>query len=287
MKKLILILILIKATSSHGREGISADELRPQVTLQVQTFVTDPSGKQIKYISPSQSNYSLQIKRGDISSIYSDDPKDFTPVRLDFSLIIGADKRMTLAITQYSSIKFDSRTGKTIKDGKVRSESFILSDFESISWVSESTSAGRVITRFVPQISDEEASRKLTYTPMSLVNVIISDNAGKVWAEGFSASGEVIMFQSHQGILYLSFTEFNGANEIGWIKGGLIQLNLSEKLTVRIRSEKSVLGERVSAKVYGVYIPPDKSSSKNASSVRAMSASGAMERINSNKNNFD
>lgn len=118
---------------------------------------------------------------------------------------------------------------------------------------------------------------------MSLVNVVITDNAGKVWAEGSSADGEVILFQTYQGALYLSFTEFKGSKEIGKAKGEVVELNLSEKLTVRVRSERPTLGEGVSAKVYGAYLASDKSPSRIASTVAAMPASEAAKRISSNK----
>ncbi|MBK7844841.1 MAG: hypothetical protein IPJ71_14340 [Bdellovibrionales bacterium] len=283
MKNLIFIFLILIGAVARAKDVISADELRPQVILQVQTFTTDQSGRQIEYISSSQSRYSLQVKRGDISSVYMDNPKDFSAVRLDFTFKINADKSMSLAITQYASVEFDTSTGKVTKEGKGRSETFTLSDFGSVSWVSESTSAGRVVTRFTPLISDESAAMKLTYTPMSLVNVIITDNAGRVWTEGSSADGEVITFQTHQGTLYVSFTEFKGAKEIGKAKGGVVELNLTEKLNVRIRSEKSVLGEGISAKVFGAYVPSDKSPSRTASSVGAMPASEAIKRISSGK----
>jgi len=279
MKMTIFILVTLLSGNANANDSIGADDLRSQIILHVQTFITNADGKRIEYINSSQGRYSLQAKKGDISSVWMENPKGFSPVRLDFNFRLTADKSMTLDITQYRSVRLDVSSGKVSKEGKVRSESFTLSDFGGVSWVSETKSGLRVVTRFTPLISDESAAIKLTYTPMSLVNVMIADNAGRVWAEGSSADGEVIQFQTYQGTLYLSFTEFSGSREFGRAKGGIVELNLSDKLTVRIRSEKPILGEGVSAKVFGSYVPSEKSPSRVTSSVGTMSAATAAKQM--------
>lgn len=284
MKSLVVSLLCLAGAFAHAKEPISSDELRKKIILQAQTFITDKSGKQIERLGDSKATYSLQAKVGEISGTYIENPEGFKPVRLALNLKVNADKTITLVVTQYGSIETDEATGSITKEGKVRTEAFTLTDFGSVSWENEATDKGRVVTRFVPLVSDESDATKLSYTPMSLAKVIITDNAGRVWAEGSSADGEVVTFHTYLGTVYLSFTEFPGSKEIGISKGNLVELNLSDKLNVRIRSEQPVLGPNVSAKVFGAYLPSDKSASRTASSVGAMSGVNAAKKIAGKKN---
>jgi len=186
---------------------------------------------------------------------------------------------VSLAITQYKAVQFDTLTGNMTKKDKGRSEVYSLADFNSISWESESSSKGRVVTRFTPMFADDSDPLKLTYSPLSLSNLLISDNSGEVWQEGSSAAGEVVKFENWKGTLFVSFVEFKGSTELGTAKEGLIEMKLSDKLTVRIRSEKPILGAGITAKVYGWYSPKRKTVSRIADSIGATSSARAAEEI--------
>src|ERR1035437_9649208 len=150
MKYLFSLLIVI-SSGAWAADMLTAQELRSQVVLHVQSFITSADGKQIQEIGSSQSKYSLQAKRGDISGMWIENPKGFSPVRLEFTFRVNEDRSMTLNVTQYASIRLDVKTGAIVqKEGKGKSEIFELKDFSSVTWVSETMPTGRVVIRFTP-----------------------------------------------------------------------------------------------------------------------------------------
>lgn len=279
MKSILSVAVLL-AFSNFARASDShlADKLRSDVALQIQTYPVSADGKRLLIEPFDHALFDKDSKLGDLSHTWMARPKDLPRVNLDFLLKIADDTSMTLTVTEYAKAEYDPASGQTKKEGRGRTEKFDILNFQPVIWITKVDAEKSLVTRFTPYVVDHSDSLKLSYTPMALTDVIVSDNGGKVWLEGVSALGEVVKLVSLKGTLYMSFTEFKGSIELGKAGGQLMELTLSDSEKVRIRSAKAILGEGFKAKVFGVYLPKLKAPG-SASYVGAFKATQAEKEL--------
>lgn len=277
---LIFFFSFFLSLSAFSFQGITAKKLRSNVELEVQTFLMSADGSRILSITAEKGRYRNQTKTGEIKSVWTTNfDETLPPVNLDFTMKINEDNSISLSVTEYAKISYPAKDGAPKKEGRGRSDTFQVSNFQSISWVTKVDDEKSLVTRFAPTPSDESEAMKLTYIPMILSNVIISDNQGKVWQEGSGGSGEVVGFASAQGTLYVSFSEFKGSEELGTASESAIELKLSDKLTVRIRSSQTIIASGINAKVYGKYLPEKRTKAGVSGGVTAGPAAFAEKQI--------
>lgn len=233
------------------------EQVKSRLQLKVESFVTNADGTQILDSGATKSIYYNKdtVKTG----TYKGQFKDLQPANLVFKFTIDDNKVLKLDITEYGNMDYDSKSRETKYSDERRRQSFVIKDFGSISWVTKGSADKNIVVRFLPQFSEDEP-KKLTYTPLAFSDAVMTDNAGRVWSEGLGAAGEVSGFITQYGTLYLSFIEFKGSKQMGTAKEEAIILQLNEKLTVRLRSSKPVIGPGYVAKVYGLYFPERKGS---------------------------
>ncbi|MGZ6441666.1 MAG: hypothetical protein ACXWRU_16525 [Pseudobdellovibrionaceae bacterium] len=255
MKKIILILCIITVRSWANEKTMDLEQLKSRLQLKVESFVTNTEGTQILDVGASKSVYYNKdaIKTG----TYKGQFKDLQPANLAFKFTIEDNKELKLDITEYGRMEYDLKSRETKYSDERRRQSFIIKDFGSVAWVTKGSADKNIVVRFLPQFSEDDP-KKLTYTPLAFSDAVMTDNAGRVWIEGSGAAGEVSGFITPYGTLYLSFIEFQGSKELGTAKDEAITLQLNDKMTVRLRSSKPVIGPGYVAKVYGIYFPERK-----------------------------
>lgn len=256
MKRILFLTLTILSFAVNAEEkDPSLDDLKNRLQLRVESFVVSDDGSAI---FSRGSTVSMMSGGAASEGIYIAQAKELNDAYLTFKYIIGQDRKVILNVTEYGR-RDNSSKGRLPKfSDEVRRESFALKDFSPVTWVTKSMGDGRkMIVRFTPQISDEEA-RKLTYVPMAFSDAIITDNGGRMWGEGLGVTGEVAGVTSPYGTFYISYSEFPGSKTIGTARGSIIELSLTEKMNVKIRSNGPVLGAGYVAKVYGVFLPNKK-----------------------------
>lgn len=256
MKKISFILGLLLPLMGQAQEkSMNLDELRSRVQMKVESFLTSSDGMQILDTGSNVSVYSgLDVVK---SGFYKAQFKDLKEPSLSFKFSLGEDKTLKLEVIEYERMQYDSQSREPKFSGEVRRQTFAIKDFSSVSWVTKASADKNIVIRFLPQISDDQP-RKLTYLPLAFSDAVITDNSGRLWGEGYGVTGEAGGFISAFGTFFISYSEFAGSKEIGVAKDDIITLKLTEKMTVKIRSSKSVVGPGYVAKLFGIFLPDKK-----------------------------
>lgn len=252
MKNFFLLTLVCLFSLTIKAEEKSIEKLRSRVQIKIQSFATNADGSKVLDIGSSTSIYSGQESL--FSGIYKSQIKDLKDVILSFKIFISDDMTLKLDVAEYEHLDYDPKSHEPKFSGEVRKQSFAIKDFASVSWVSKALDDKNVVVRFLPQFSDDDP-QKLKYTPLAFFDAVIVDNAGRIWSKGSGVTGEVSGIISPYGTVYLSYTEFPGSKEFGTAKDNDIDLKLTTKMNLKIRSSKPVLGFGYSAKVFGVYFP--------------------------------
>lgn len=173
------------------------------------------------------------------------------------------DGSVKVKIEEYAQVvdgKNDKGERETQFKELLKSEERVLENFEPLSWVSVRPNklGKKIVVRFTPQLGDEEPIQKLGELPISGVDLVLTDNEGRMWMNNNTLSGKYVGLTTYYGSLFLSFYPFKGAKELGFAEGNKIELNLGEKKVATLLSQTAFLPQDVRAIVYGIHRPLQK-----------------------------
>jgi len=262
MYKLIFLSLLLVSicqaqseNTSIGRtdrrfEAISAADLRERFVLNEEIFVTDKDGRLLDQ-SHEQRTWKFG-KKGDLVANWSFQSPDIKELALGQTWSIADDGKITAHIQQFSSLKRGQKEGQVILGQLLREEKIEVKDFAPINWLAYADDKQRVTVRLTPHLAEKKELLQIDGLPITLENLLIYDNQGKVWAQGGSVDGRFITLKTHMGWLALSYSKFSGASELGTAANDEIILHPNSSLTIYVRSQNPVLIGKTPAKVYGL-----------------------------------
>lgn len=261
MKLLVLILLLSSTTfakntnnsvtnNDEQQEHLNVEELKKRLVVKSGIYVFSPNGEKLLYEDNQSSEWRIG-KGGDIGSTSSHTTKDLGIFTIKHNWTVGSDGRLNISMKQLES-NMEGRKAGPPKLGKViREKNFILKDFKPIDWVLIQNDKLKAIYRLTPSLTKKERFHDIDL-PIGMTNAIVTDNKGYVWTHGLNYTGKYVSITTHKGTIYMSYTKFKGAKEIGSAQGHEITVNISKKHKVKILSTSSILPRTVSSKVYGI-----------------------------------
>jgi hypothetical protein len=236
--------------------AISVDELKQRFELKTDVYTLDPTGKRVLSGPNSSGLYRTNTETG--------------RVRGDASSISGENKiflRYDATILDDGTIKFsieEFKNGGESYSGSLGKKEFILENFEPLVWKPKQKNPDNMVVRFMPMLRENTKALSMDGFPLSGTNVIITDSAGYLWADEMGFSAKFSGFKTHRGSLVISYSPFKGSKELGIAEGKKILLTLGKDLKVKIVSETDFLPNGITAKVYGLYDPNEKSKRANS-----------------------
>lgn len=220
--------------------------------------------------------YRRQTKDGLVKGTWSSSFKEFPTPYLEFSLQVLENKTLKWKLDEYQGSNENKKIWESNQKGKLmNAQEFEIKDFSTIIWSSKPLDKKRLIVRFNPTFFKEADPEKLERAQIAVNDAVVLDNRGRVWSEGSGGSGDIIKFLSKYGSLYVSFISFKGSSEIGIAREGIIETRHADKLVIRVRSEKPILGPGLAAKVYGVLISRSELTTGTTAGISTMSSASA------------
>lgn len=265
---LFFLLITLSAWSqdkaSNDFEGskseikpLNFEELAYRFHITGQVFILNTEGDKLINVAGESREWHLggNIDKP-IESNWQFQQKGFTPVNLKQKWKLEKDGKIQVEITQYESMERNNdgevKFGKIIKEQK-----FTLKNFSPVEWFVQSGNS-KLAIRLTPGVWPKQESINISALPISGKNIVIFSKNGKLWADNVSAEFPSPYFgvTTHQGSLFLSYSQFKGAKMIGEAKAGRIKIsNSSGKGSIILQSETPFLPKDVVANVYGVIKP--------------------------------
>ena len=255
----VLLCLLFSLTSTAATSELSVEKLKARFELKAQAFLTDASGaKLIEYGNYRVTGHFL-AKENEIKIHLPTDFKGFPALSVDSTLKINPDLSFELRVSHHQVDQ--DRTNKVLSfPGSPNSQVYQVKDFGSISYIVKVSPERNVAIRFLPMISEKPEPEKLSFVPMTLTDLVVTDQSGLLWFDGTgSVVAKIARFTGPFGTMYLSFESFPGAEELGTAEQNQIHVKFDEKKWARLRSSAPIVGQGYIAKVYVRYFPEKKS----------------------------
>lgn len=186
------------------------------------------------------------------------------PLAISMDYRVKKDGSMFVSLEQFAKILEGANGSGPQFSDSVKKEEFVVKDLTPIVWRSPLHKDKRVVVRLVPSLSDDKAAEDVAVLPISGDNMTIFDEEGHLWQARVSARGKYVGVETEHGLFFLSYYPFRGAKRLGTAQRQTMELRLGSH-TVTLLSASSFLPEGMTANVYGLYDPNQKSHSVNQS----------------------
>jgi hypothetical protein len=252
------------------REGLSSQEIRQRLSITAEVFVFDASGK--KLLEKMSEFKTLQASRGAITEPlydkWSSRSSSFEGiVSMETSWEVKENGEIKGRLTQYASDSETKRQGENRYARVLKTEERTVELMGAITWVSVHDHHGKkVVVRYTPTLRDDIPTA-LTEYKIAGDDIAIIDNAANLWADHLTIEGKYVGITTHQGTLLLSYYPFKNAAEFGVASGNRIEVSLGNNLEVSLVSKAAFLPGAMVGKVYGRYLPKQKSKELNANDI--------------------
>jgi len=239
----------------HDSDGpnLSTSDLRKRFELQGEVYILDASGEHILKKSEEERKWRPSEKTGIIESNWSVESNQFHPLALYHHWEIENDGRIKAMIEQYDRMEAKDRNSPVKKGKLLKREEFFLKDFQPYMWTSVVEKDQKVIVRFTPRILEDKSPQAISDFPIAGSDIVVSDKTGSVWARGVDMNGKYVGVITHHGALFLSYSKFQGAKELGIAKNNEIELDLDDGSEVYLQSQSAFLPKPIRGKVFGVF----------------------------------
>ncbi len=256
---------------------LSLEQLKSRLEVRGEIFYFDSEGKRLLEKSSQWRLWRLRMTSGkaEIESRWSSGSVQGNEFAIHHVWTVQEDGSVKVLIEEYARVE----EGKG-SDGKsdvkfvdlIKKDERVLSDFSPISWVSvRPDHKRRVVIRFTPNLSDEPEPRRLVDLPISGSEIMITDNVGNLWTEHNTLSGKFVGFTTHKGSVFISYSPFKGASEIGFASGKRIELRLDGTKVATLTSQTDFVPVNVRALVYGIYRPSQRTTRLTSTHTRSSS----------------
>ncbi|PWU12912.1 MAG: hypothetical protein C5B49_15480 [Bdellovibrio sp.] len=246
MMKFILTIFILMPGLAYA-ESVTKDLFLKHFKVEVQSFVTNSDGSKILDVYGGQETTGFAYqpdKNVKGSSTWKSDFQGLPPVFITYDILIEDDLSVHVDVAEYEKLNPPS--------GLIRKASLPIRNFGTVSWVSKASSDKNIVVRFVPVLPTRLEPETLKHPVMALTDAIAVDNADRIWSRGVGGSGEVVALGTPYGRLVISFLPFAGSKELGTCLGQEVELKLTDKKMLWVRSRESIIGGGVRAKVFGL-----------------------------------
>lgn len=248
--------------------SLSPQEVRERFEVGGETIFTDGEGN-LKFMGGDVRFWKFAPK-GSLSVNTSIDTPDSKPINLRHEWKFDDKGRITVQIKQYESMTMNPKGGPPSYGKLIREETIQVKDFAPVSWVAFADTDQRVIVRLTPRLNDTEKPVTVDSLPISLMNPVIFDGKGRLWARGDGRmEGKYIAIKGHMGEIALSYVPFKGAKEIGLVRDGEITIDAGDGLKIFARSGAPILAGGRPTKVFGWVDTKKKSTGPNSVHVQS------------------
>lgn len=259
MKSLIpFAFIAFFAGSAHAepRPPLTADEIRGRLEVSGEVFILDAAGKTLVGVGATKNTWRGNGK-APLESNWGNASNEYGKIYLHHVWTVNQDGTIKVLIEEYARQEEDEK--HTMKDLLKKSE-FTLEAFAPVTWKVLNNKEKNVFVRLTPSLREKRDAVEVGELPVAGRNVIISDNKGYLWSDGDGSSfdGLFVGISTHRGTVALSFKPFEGAAQVGEASNDQIVLLFPGDLKVKLRSETSFVPDRMTGKVYGLYMPDKK-----------------------------
>ncbi len=150
---------------------------------------------------------------------------------------------------------------------KVKEETIRIKDMQPVLWRSVVHKDPVVVVRWTPRLRTDETYKDLSKIPLVAEDMVIYDNFGKIWAHNLNFVGIYTGVTTINGTLLLSFYPFQGAKQLGTAGNNQAKLQLTDKLSITLRSQEALLPPGIEAPVYGLYESKRRSESLDSQTI--------------------
>lgn len=269
MKTLIFLLLLsnqlVYSDSSNdfsdddkAKPSMTVEQLRERFELRGSIFYMSSDGRRL--LNPGSEFRTWRFtEKGTISSnwMHQEAGKTIFAIKHDWS--INKDGIIHVRIQEFDGMKGRMPHSSEVEYGKkLREEEFDLKEFAPITWMISRDSKQKLYVRLSPELLDRTDYLDPKDLPITIESGVVTDNKGNVWADDIGLSGKYVGIKTHAGQLLMSFTNFKGAQEIGYATGQKIIVS-GKKIEVIVRSEQPFIATNKRMRVYGILRPENKS----------------------------
>lgn len=242
---------------NEGFTPIKFEAFKNRLRLRGELFQLDASGQKLLAPTTEIREWAAGPKANKIENNWFMKIKGHKMIAMQHVWHLSEDKSIKYLIRQCEDFIYD-------KDGMVkgctkviREEERTLENFAPVTWIADQTKDARLVLRFTPQITDVRERENLDHIPIGgdRNSFEVTDNQGFLWAERVRLGGVVSGLTTHRGSLVFSFYPFAGAKAMGTANGKVINLQPTDDLHVRIRSDAEIVPGELNVKVYGRYLP--------------------------------
>ncbi len=237
------------ARSNAQSQSLSPKDLRSRFELVGKIYITDSEGR---LLSQGQEERKWRFgPTGDLVSNWSYQEPNTKGLAIRHTWTVSNEGVIKAYLQQFESMKHSDKK-QDIPFGKlIREEKIEVKDFAPITWVIPSDSKQQWVVRFSPELSDPVESLKVGELPITLSNLVVFDNRGRLWAQGENLEGRYLAMKTHQGQFAVSYAPFKGASEMGTVQGNVMSLQVANDLKITVKSDRPILTTTYPVKVYG------------------------------------
>jgi hypothetical protein len=253
-----LLSYAVDSNYSTGWSTMNNDAFRSRFHVKGEIFVLDAAGTKLKSATSEIHEWQAGIKSSKIDTTWSVGSKGVSEIALHQVWQIKDDNSLEVNLQQYTSAERVEGDNNDYKYGRlVREERKTLENFAPITWVAETGKDYRVVLRLTPELEAINEGGSLDKIPIGADrgNFTVTDNQGYLWSDNTRFGGVLAGLTCHRGSFVISLYPFKGAKQLGFAMGKKMELNLAEKLRVKIVSDTDLVPGEMRVKVYGKYLP--------------------------------
>jgi|GEM_PF-2448923 len=241
---------------------LSKEDLRKQIEVTGEIFVTDGSGRLLN--QTNESRIWKFGKTGDLDSNWSFESPGHKAVALKHIWSVSKEGKILVHLTQYDQFTRGPKPRQITYGKVIREEKIEVKNFEAISWVAHSSDTQRTVLRLTPRLSEKKDLIDMSDLPISLKDAVVYDSKGKVWTSFGELEGKYLGLRTHAGQLGISYVPFKGAKEIGFVSGNEIEINTEDGGKIILKSGMPILTSQRPAKIFGIVDLSKKTESFNS-----------------------
>ena len=236
--------------SDDVRPALTAKDIRDRLEISGEIFITDANGNLKSQLE--ESRLWKFGSKGDIESNWSHTSAQSEDIAFRQRWHLNDDGSIEILLQQFESMKRKQNSRDLIIGKLIREEKITLKNFNAITWVAKESRNEKTVILLTPKLAEKPELLEVTGLPVTLTDLVIYDNKGRLWAQAGSLEGTYISIKTHLGQIALSFSPFKGAKEIGTVNGSQITLKGSNDLRIEVRSKAAIFTGTKPAKVYGI-----------------------------------
>jgi hypothetical protein len=257
LKRLIPLWFALTATSALAQNPeLTADEIRERLEVSGEVFVMDAAGTKLVGVGATKNTWRGSGK-APLESNWGNSSNAYGKIYLHHVWTVNPDGTIHVLIEEFARQEDDDK--RAMKD-LLKKDEFLLNSFAPVTWKVLNSKEKNVFVRLTPSLREVRRAVDLADLPISGQNVIISDNQGYLWSDGDGSSfdGLYVGISTHRGTVAMSFKPFEGAAQVGEASDRQIVLTFPDNLKVKLRSDTAFVPAKITAKVYGIYLPEKK-----------------------------